>query len=135
MDRERFIGRLLIIIYIFLLVTFAGFFGFGAGGCGGGQDVIAPVVTSTDPSNNATDVPLLKSVTTTFNEDMDPSSVNSETFYVTDGVNVISGVVNVSGAVATFAPDAPLDPGTVYTAMVKGDVSGMNGQKMGSDYT
>lgn len=79
---------------------------------------ICPIVVSTDPVNGATNVSTSKIITATFNEEMDPSTINASTFYLKQGTTLIPGVVTYTGKTATFTPNSPLAANTVYTGTV-----------------
>jgi hypothetical protein len=87
-------------------------------------------VTSTTPAQGSTDVdrngPV--SLTATFDYEMDTSTINSSTFYLTKyGTSTpIPARVTASGRTATLAPSVPLDPLTNYAATIR---SGPNGVK------
>ena len=78
----------------------------------------APRVTSTDPNDGAEDVGLGKIVTAMFNEAMNASTVNDNTFTLYDGATQINGTVSYSNERASFEPDADLEPETTYTATI-----------------
>jgi hypothetical protein len=88
--------------------------GVFAGGCGREQTgFVAPTVVSTIPANNATGVPITQIVSATFNEAMNPTTINTVTFTVApSGGAAIVGVVAYSGVTATFTPAANLLPNT-----------------------
>ncbi|MGH8566428.1 MAG: Ig-like domain-containing protein [Gammaproteobacteria bacterium] len=77
-------------------------------------DTIRPSVSTVSPANNATGVPVTSAIVVTFNEAIDPSTVNSNTLPITiDGFSgVVAGNYSVNGAVVTFTPLNPL-PGNV----------------------
>lgn len=81
-------------------------------------DVTAPEVTATAPSDGAVDVPLNRDVAVTFSEDLDPTTVTSETFVVTDAnSDQITGEVSVIGqTTALFEPTNNFQANTTYTA-------------------
>jgi hypothetical protein len=88
-------------------------------------DITAPTVTLTVPANAATAVALNTKVTATFNEDMDPATINGTTFTVVNtslGGTAVAGDVTyaVAGKTATFTPTAPatLPANTVFTATI-----------------
>ena len=85
-------------------------------------DTTPPTVTSTTPADNATGVPVGTTVTVTFSEAMDPTTINGTTFSlkVTSSSAAVAGTVsyNTSTHVATFTPTAPLAASTQYTATV-----------------
>jgi hypothetical protein len=82
------------------------------------RTIAAPMVISTDPLDNATGVPIDKTVTATFSEPMDPATINTATFTLTQGTTPITGVVTYTGSTASFNPSADLELGTVYTATI-----------------
>ncbi len=82
------------------------------------RSIAAPMVISTDPLDNATGVLLNKTVTATFSEPMDPATINTATFTLTQGTTPITGVVTYTGSTASFNPSADLELGTVYTATI-----------------
>src|SRR5665213_37923 len=94
--------------------------GFVAG-CGREQapNPVSPVVTATLPANSATGVPITQSLTATFDEGMNPATINSSTFLVTGpGGAPVTGAVTYSGTTATFLPAASLAGATMYTATI-----------------
>jgi N,N-dimethylformamidase beta subunit-like protein/uncharacterized protein DUF4082/Big-like domain-containing protein len=83
------------------------------------QATHTPGVTTQTPSAGATGVPASSSVTATFSTSLDPSSVTTTTFRLTDpSGSVVPAHVAYDDdtRVATLTPDAALDTGTSYTA-------------------
>jgi len=78
----------------------------------------APTVSTTDPVDNATNVPVQRDIAITFSRAMSPASINANTVLITRGVAPVSGTVAYSGVTATFNPTSPLLPNTVYTGRV-----------------
>jgi uncharacterized repeat protein (TIGR02543 family) len=83
---------------------------------------VCPVVT-TDPLDKAVDVMPNKVITATFNTNMDPSTITGSSFTITQGTQVIDGVVaaTADAAVYTFTPKVPLLPFTTYTGTITTD--------------
>lgn len=81
-------------------------------------DVLLPIVNSTGPLHNATNVARDKVIAITFNEAMDPLTLNDLTFTVKQGSTVIPGTVEYSGTTATFTPTTMFAAGTTYTATI-----------------
>lgn len=79
-------------------------------------DTTAPTVSSTKPADAATGVARNRNVSANFSEELDPASVNTSTFTLSDDGSPISGAVSYSNKVATFNPDSNLTANTVYTA-------------------
>ena len=79
-------------------------------------------------------------VTVTFSDAMDPSTINSSTVFLRDSLNALvpATISYESGTTtASLIPSSPLRPATTYTAMVKGGASGVAGSlgsKMVADY-
>jgi Domain of unknown function (DUF4082)/Bacterial Ig-like domain len=87
------------------------------------SDTLAPQVANTTPAAGATGVSVTARPTATFNEAMDPATVNAATFVLRDAANA---VVNASVAyeaatrTATLLPSASLAALTTYTATLRG---------------
>ena len=79
---------------------------------------VCPKVISTNPADTATGVTFNKTIDATFNEVMDPSTINTSTFTLKQGTTVITGVVTYTGVTATFSPSANLAPNTTYTGTI-----------------
>jgi hypothetical protein len=100
-------------------------------------------VTSTSPANGATGIATTTTVTATFNQAIDQTTLNSSTFELRDAAsNVISGIVtyNATTRTATLTPSAALTNSTVYTAIVRGGaadprVKTASGVTLASDQT
>lgn len=80
---------------------------------------VCPVVT-TDPADKAVDVVINKVITATFNTNMDPETINSSSFIIKQGTEVIEGTVapTADAAVYTFTPKVALLPFTTYTGTI-----------------
>lgn len=125
-------------------------------------DLTPPKVTSTDPANNATGVPLSKVtskgpaqnvrggvlnktsgttvgkiITATFSEAMDPLTINTSTFTVTGpGVTPVTGLVTYSGINFTvnFISTNNLAPSTTYTGTITTGAKDLVGNALASTY-
>jgi len=86
-----------------------------------------PVVTSTNPSNNATGVGRNTDISFVFNEAMDPATINESTFILTQELAVVPGTVSYSGKTATFTPSSILGVGTEYTATINTGATDLGG--------
>ncbi len=119
-------------LFVLLLVAFAA-------GCKKdveepGLEGICPEVVSTDPSNGAVNVPTITEINASFNEEMDPKSLNANTFYVKQGSNLVSGTISYTGSTVSFNPTDPLAANTVYTATVTTGAKDPAGNAMIEDY-
>jgi hypothetical protein len=82
-----------------------------------------PTVTSFSPANGVAAVSTGTAITATFNEAVDSTTVNNNTFQLLDSSNgQVSATVtyNNSTFTATLQPSSPLLPSANYTAVVKG---------------
>ena len=93
-----------------------------------------PAVVSTGPLDLATNVPLDGTISADFNQEMDPSTLTTSSFTVSDGTDLISGQVTYSGTTATFTPDNDLMSGTTYTATITTDATSAGGVGLVNDY-
>lgn len=96
---------------------------------------LIPMVTSTDPTNLATDVFLNKTISASFNMLMDPTTINTSTFTLKQGTTVVVGGVTYSGQKAFFKPTSNLLSGTEYTATITTGTKNVQGTALESDYT
>lgn len=97
-------------------------------------DTTPPTVLSTNPPNTSTNVPVYSSVTVTFSEAIDPSTLTSTSFTLMDGTTPVSGAVTYSSGTATFTPSTFLTPNTVYIAKITTGVKDLAGSALGSNY-
>jgi len=101
---------------------------------GDAPDVIPPLVISTDPDNNTTGVALDKRIDAVFNEAMDPLTITSATFTLTQGATTVSGIVTYAGTTASFTPSANLAYNTTYTATITTGSKDLAGIALMNDY-
>ena len=94
----------------------------------------APTITLTNPANGATGVPLNATVNATFSEEMDPTTLTSATFTLTEppGATSVTGTVTYATAsdIATFTPASPLAANTQYTAIVTTGAKDLSGNAL-----
>jgi len=108
---------------------------FAMAGCGREQTVLViPTVTSTNPANLATGVPVIQLVTATFSTAMNPTTINSMTFTLAGpGGVAIMGAVTYSGTTATFTPAANLLPNTGYTGTITIGATDVTGSSLAAN--
>jgi hypothetical protein len=94
---------------------------------------VCPLVIDTNPDNAAINVSLNQVITVTFNEEMNPTTINSSSFIVT-GSAIIGGTVTYSGTTATFTPLVNLTPNTTYAVKITTDVKDLRGNALQEDY-
>ncbi len=98
-----------------------------------------PTVTTVSPANGATIVSTGTSVTATFNESMNASTINTSTFQLSSQGSTVAATVSYNSATltATLVPTAPLAYSTTYTATVFGGSNGVqdpNGKLLSANY-
>ena len=79
-----------------------------------------PTVTAVTPTSGTTGVAIASTVTATFSEAMDPSTLTGSTFWLTGGGASVTGTVSAdpTDTIFTFTPSAPLAYNTTYTALI-----------------
>jgi hypothetical protein len=103
---------------------------------GEAPDTTPPTVMAVSPGNSATGVAVTTTVTATFSEAMDASSINTTTFLLDSvGNTPVSGAVTYSGTTATFTPSSNLAYSTTYTATITTGVMDLAGNPMAADYS
>jgi hypothetical protein len=125
--------------YRLFILLLAGFFIAGCGGktghwLPGGEDSTAPTVTLVDPANGATNVPTGNRLTATFSEAMDPATIDTTTFTVSDGETTVPGAVTYSGVTAVFTPTSPLSNSTTYFATITTGARDLAGNALANNY-
>src|SRR5207247_1931533 len=98
-------------------------------------DTTAPVLGATGPANADTNVPLNETITATFSEAMDPSTINTTTFTLMQGTTPVVGTVSYVDGVAIFTPVDNLAPLTTYTATISTGARDLAGNPLTSDIT
>jgi hypothetical protein len=77
-------------------------------------DTTAPSVTTVNPANGATNVPVTSAVNATFSEAMDPLTISTASFTVQGVTGLVS--MGADNTIATFVPFSALTNNTTYTA-------------------
>lgn len=93
-----------------------------------------PTIISINPANNAKGIALNKTVTATFSLAMNPLTINTTTFTLSQGTTLITGTVSYTGTTATFNPSVDLLPSTVYTGTITTGAASVSGMKLASNY-
>ena len=94
---------------------------------------LSPVVSSTDPLNNAISIARNKVVAINFSKAMNPTTINSSTFTLVQGTTPVSGTVAYSGTTATFTPTNLLIASVVYTATITTGAKDLAGNALTSN--
>lgn len=85
---------------------------------GENNDTDPPAIASVEPSDGTDNVSIETNITVEFSEEMIPSSLNDNTFYLQQGGNQVEGSIDHSGATATFNPASALAYNQPYTLTV-----------------
>jgi hypothetical protein len=86
-------------------------------------DTTPPILSSFTPSAGAAGVAVNANVTATFNEALDPATVNGSTIELRNAANALVAAAvsyNATTRTATLDPTASLAGGAVYTARIRG---------------
>ncbi|HSH20158.1 MAG TPA: Ig-like domain-containing protein, partial [Draconibacterium sp.] len=95
---------------------------------------LCPLVVSTIPVDKVIDVPLNQVISATFNDKMNPETINQSSFIIQEGSTSVSGTVAYSGLTATFTPTSPLLPNVLYSGTIKTLAKDLIGQSLMEDY-
>ncbi|MGC2232124.1 MAG: Ig-like domain-containing protein, partial [Candidatus Acidiferrum sp.] len=92
-------------------------------------------VVSTVPVAGAVGVAQSTTVSATFSEPMEASTINATTFTLAGpGVTPVTGSVSYAGSTATFTPGAALATGTLYTATITTGATDPTGNALAANY-
>ncbi len=100
-------------------------------------DPSAPRVLSTNPGPDATGVEPSIALSASFSVDMDPATIDANSFVVTrDGVPLSGAVTyDVGARTATFVPDGRLSLLQPYQAKISTEAASLTGTAMANDHT
>ncbi|MEJ7911755.1 MAG: Ig-like domain-containing protein, partial [Chitinophagaceae bacterium] len=99
-----------------------------------GTKGICPKVVSTTPVDGATSVSINTAVNVSFNEALNPASLNAETFTLTAGNVAVAGAYSFTGKTATLSPTSALTPNTTYTGTITTGVKDPAGNAIQANY-
>ena len=101
-------------------------------------DRTPPTVLFTNPRNNESNVDDDILITATFNEPMDPATINNETFILYEshstGFLQVSGSVDYTNNTARFIPNVDLRDREYYIAVISASVTDLAGNELGERY-
>ena len=97
-------------------------------------NALSPIVTSTSPLDNAEGVERNATLTATFSMEMDPSTINENTFTLKQGNTSIPGTIEYTGSTATFTTLGILGALTDYTATISKDVKSKSGKALENNH-
>ena len=93
-------------------------------------DTSAPRESYSNPANGATSVAVNTKLAVTFNEVLDPLSLNTQSFRLSGPDGLVAGQVTYAGNIATFTPDHNLDANSTYTARLSSEVRDLAGNAL-----
>src|SRR3990172_4666003 len=97
---------------------------------GTAPDTTPPLVSSTSPANNATDVAVNTAISAAFSETMDAATITTATFTIAG----VIGTVAYTGTTAAFTPTGNLAHSTTYTATITTEVKDLAGNALADNY-
>jgi hypothetical protein len=95
---------------------------------------LSPMVTMTNPANNATGVDVNKTITATFSMPMNATTLNAPNFTINKGGVPINGVITYTGSTVSFKPTVALLPNTTYKGIITTDALNLAGDSIENDY-
>ena len=98
-------------------------------------DTTAPTVTLTAPVSGSTTAPLSQNIIAAFSEPMDPASITTETFSMTQDSTPVKGTVTYANSIATFTPSSKLEKGKLYTAIISTRAKDVAGNSIANNYS
>jgi uncharacterized protein (TIGR03437 family) len=101
---------------------------------GAAANLTPPTVISVTPTVGSSGVPIGSKLSATFSEAMDPTTITTSTFTLTQGGTAVPGVVSYIGTTATFAPNATLSAGTSYVATITTGAKDLSGNALASNF-
>jgi hypothetical protein len=97
-------------------------------------DAVAPTVLSVNPADTSSGICLTQTLTASFSEAMEPSTLNTATFVVTAGGVAVPGAVSYDAVtmLATFVPTDPAGfaPSTAFVATITTGVTDLAGNAL-----
>jgi len=98
------------------------------------QKGLPPALLSVSPTNSASGVDVSTSISATFSEAMDASTINAKTFTVANGV---TGAItyDASAHKATFVPSGTLNFSTTYQVTLSGEIKDSEGEPLAGPYS
>ena len=97
------------------------------------RESLPPNVDSTSPADSASGVAVGASITATFSEPMNGSTIDTNTFTLDNGVTG-TVIYDANSTTATFTPSSNLNYHTTYTATITTGVQDLAGNPMQADY-
>lgn len=106
----------------------------GGGGAATAADTTPLAVTSVTPVNSAPGIDVVRTVSISFSEALDCSTVNATSVRLGDVFSSLSGTVDCSGNSVTFIPASALPYNTQFTLEISTDVRDSAGNALNNAY-
>jgi hypothetical protein len=101
---------------------------------GTSSDSDKPIFYFISPLNSAVNVPLDSRIIATSNTQIDPATINTNTFTIKDDKNnKVEGTVTLEGGNAIFKPKESLNPNTKYIVTLTKDVKDLSGRALATE--
>jgi len=97
-------------------------------------DTTAPTVSFIVPPDTTAGVAVNQKIAAVFSEAMDPLTISTATFTLTQGTTAVAGTVTYAGVTATFNPLSPLAANTTYTATMSTGARDLAGNALASEF-
>jgi hypothetical protein len=104
-------------------------------GAPAGSSSDSPSISSTVPASAATGVAINLPLLATFDRAMDPATVTTATFHLTQGATDVAGTVVYADKIATLTPTATLSADTTYTATITTGSKDLTGTALTADHS
>jgi N-acetylneuraminic acid mutarotase len=102
---------------------------------GASNDLVAPTILSVSPASGSTCAATSGAVTATFDEDMDPATIDSNSFLLSGpGGSPVSGNVAYLNRTALYTPSVALNPGTSYEGNLLATMTDLAGNPLAAPY-
>ena len=101
-------------------------------------DTTPPTVTSTSPAKGATGVSQSTTVSATFSEAINPTTLSASTFALRDSNNAVASATityDAASHTAVLTPNSPLAASTTYTAQLTTGIKDLSGNALASGYS
>jgi uncharacterized protein DUF1566/Big-like domain-containing protein len=93
-------------------------------------------ISSVSPTDGSTDVSIEETViSVTFNEDLDASTVTTDTVTLSNGTNAVTGTISVNDNLITFTPSTYLKSSTSHVFIITTDITDQAGYSLGQNYS
>ena len=101
---------------------------------GATADTTVPTVSATAPGDTVTNVAVNQAINAVFSEAMNPSTINTSSFTLKQGVTAVNGSVSYVNGTAAFAPATNLTANTLYTATITTNATDLSGHTLATNF-